>query len=193
MKHCPSAIAALEKLNASTATEPELRVVFPEGTSVSKPGIKLPKLAAKDTPDLSLASALVKPHDGDKYIALCIDLDAPFTSFSFMGPIVHWLATDLVADQASAAGSFTPLTTETPHVMSYAGPGPPPGSAPHRYVFMVWEQPTAVASPDKVRDDLSLPAEPGLMARIRWDQIAFEQKMGLGEPLAVNYFVASSA
>lgn len=190
MKACPSVLSALARLDASADKMPRLRVVFPGDTAVSSIGIKLPKLAAKDTPALSVSSALVKSHEGDKYIAMCLDLDAPFLSFSVLGPIAHWIQSDLVA--GAEDDGFTKLDAEARPILPYVGPGPPPPSAPHRYVFMLWEQPASVPSVDKVCEALSLPAEPGLTARIRWDQPSFEQKMGLGEALAVNYFVANS-
>ncbi|OAA77844.1 Phosphatidylethanolamine-binding protein PEBP [Akanthomyces lecanii RCEF 1005] len=192
MKACPSVLTALERLDASPDKTSQLRIVFPGNTAISSVGIKLSKLATKDAPTISVSTSLVKPHDGDKYIAMCIDLDAPFVSFSFLGPITHWLQTDLVAAKDSSQDGFTTLETETRSIFPYAGPGPPPPSAPHRYVFMLWEQPASVASADEVAQALSVPAEPGLTARVRWDQPWFEQKMGLGEPLAVNYFVANS-
>lgn len=192
MKDCPSVLIALERLDASPNKTSQLHVVFPGNTTISSVGVKLPKLATKDAPTLSVSSSLVKPHDGDKYVALCIDLDAPFPSFPILGPIAHWLQTDLVAAKGSSEDGFMTLETEARSVIPYAGPGPPPPSAPHRYVFMLWEQPASVAGADEVAQALSVPAEPGLTARIRWDQPLFEQKMGLGEPLAVNYFVANS-
>ncbi|OAR01506.1 hypothetical protein LLEC1_02606 [Akanthomyces lecanii] len=192
MKACPSILTALERLNAAPDKTSQLRVVFPDNTAISSVGIKLSKLATKTTPTLSVSTSLVKPHDSDKYIAMCIDLDAPFLSFSFLGPIAHWLQTDLVAAKDSSEDGFTKLETTNRPIYPYVGPGPPPPSAPHRYVFMLWEQPASVASADEVAQALSVPAEPGLTARIRWDQSFFEHKMGLGEPLAVNYFVADS-
>ncbi|KGQ10424.1 Carboxypeptidase Y inhibitor [Beauveria bassiana D1-5] len=192
MKACPSVPSALKNLEAACDKTPQLRVVFPEGTAVSRVGIKLPKLAAKDTPCLSLSSSLVKLHDGDKYIAVCLDLDAPFPSFSVLGPIAHWIQTDLVPVEESVEDGFTKLETDARPVMPYIGPGPPSPSAPHRYVFLLWKQPASVGSVDEVSAIFSLPAEPGLTARIRWNQSLFEKQMGLGEPLAVNYFVADS-
>ncbi|TQV99398.1 hypothetical protein V2A60_004876 [Cordyceps javanica] len=196
MRACPSVLTAVEKLDASSDKTPQLRVVFSEDAAVSSFGIKLSKFAAKDAPTLSLSSSLVKSHhDGGKYIAICLDLDAPFPSFSFLGPIAHWIQTDLVAAEnggSEGGGGFTKLESGARPVVPYVGPGPPPPSAPHRYVFMLWEQPASVAGPDEVSKALSLPAEPGLTARIRWDQAAFEKRMGLAEPLAVNYFVADS-
>ncbi|KAJ3497359.1 hypothetical protein NLG97_g1966 [Lecanicillium saksenae] len=191
MKACPSVLAALEKLDASPDKIPQLRVVFPENTAVDSVGTKVARLAAKETPALSISSSLVQPRDGDKYLVICLDLDAPFPSFSFLGPIVHWIQTDLIAAANGSEDGFTKLESDARCIMPYIGPGPPPPSAPHRYVFMLWEQPPVVSA-DSVCKTLSFPSEPGLTARIRWDQSSVEKKLGLGQPLAVNYFVANS-
>ncbi|KAJ2965778.1 hypothetical protein NQ176_g10453 [Zarea fungicola] len=208
MRPCPSVLSALEKLAARPKdTPPSLRVIFPDGTAISHHGVKLSSVPTKATPALSIARALLKPQSSSqdagvgggiaKYIAVCLDLDAPFPSFSFMGPIAHWIQADLIAVHEGVTANddsegFTTLEPESLPVMPYVGPGPPPPSAPHRYVFLLWEQPPNIGSSEAVREILSLSAEPGLMARIRWDQSVFETKMGLGEPLAANYFVATS-
>jgi phosphatidylethanolamine-binding protein len=84
-----------------------------------------------------------------------------------------------------ASSVSTTLNTEAPFVANYIGPGPPPGSSPHRYVFLLYKQPDAF--------DLKLyapanGAEYGNMARMRFDLAGFEQKAKLGSPIAVNYF-----
>ncbi len=189
MKPVPSVEAALAQL-AKEDSQPKLRVQFKEGNEVTPPGVKLSKFATSTTPALFLSTSLIKPHPGDKYLAVCLDLDAPFPSFSFLGPIAHWIELDLVAVGSDVEG-FTPIETKNPSVIPYAGPGPPPPSAPHRYVFLVWEQPENITT-ETGRKALSLPETPGVTSRMRWDQPAFEKALGLGEPLAVNYFTASS-
>jgi hypothetical protein len=188
MKPCESFTSAVAELSKDGA-QPQLRVVFPEA-SITSPGVKLSSLPTKATPKLSIASSLVKPHPGDKYVVICLDLDAPFPSFSPLGPIAHAIDFDLVASPADSEG-FSLLESKTVSLIPYTGPGPPPPSAPHRYVFMAWEQPEGIST-DMVRKQFSIPETPGVMARMRWDQPAFETKLGLGKALAANYFVASS-
>ncbi len=86
---------------------------------------------------------------------------------------------------------FTAFESVSEPVINYAGPGPPPPSTPHRYVFLVWEQPDGTSA-DVARKIFNLNESPGLMARVRWDQTAFEKQVGLGHPLAANYFIANS-
>lgn len=188
MKPCPSFETALAQL-LKDGNKSDLKVQFSESTAVTEPGVKLSSAATKTAPTVSIASTLVKPHPGDKYVVVCLDLDAPFPSWSALSPAAHWIEFDLVATRSSLEG-FTPFESAGKPVMYYAGPGPPPPSAPHRYVFLVWEQPDGMST-DVARKTLGLGESPGIMARMRWDQPSFEKRIGLGQPLAVNYFTAN--
>ena len=113
-----------------------------------------------------------------------VDLDAPFPSFNVLSPILHWIQPGL-QPQAADGGVTKLLASDTPWMVDYAGPGPPPGSAVHRYLFLLYEQP-AEFDPKK-----SAPPEGksvGPWSRIRYDLGAFEKKIGLGLVLAANYF-----
>lgn len=189
MKPCPTVDAALVQL-AKNGNIPNLRAQYSKGTIVTEPGVKLPQAVTAAAPTLSIASSLVTPHTGDRYVALCLDLDAPFPSFSVLGPIAHYIGVDLIAGGASSEG-FTTLEAKSKPLMPYIAPGPPSLSAPHRYVFLIWEQPGGMTA-ETAREALGLAKAPGMMARMRWDQPTFEQKLGLGQLLAVNYFTASS-
>ena len=191
MKPCPSVETALAQLKGQ---EPQLRVKFDQDTSISSAGVKLSSKPTAKKPTLAIATSLVNAQAGDngnKYLTLCLDLDAPFTSFSFMAPIAHWLQTDLVAGKPSDEQGYTLFETSVEPIMPYAGPGPPPPSAPHRYVFLVWKQ-SEGKDAVSIRKALGLGETTGLWSRIRWEQGRFEEALGLGAPLAVNYFVASS-
>jgi phosphatidylethanolamine-binding protein len=113
-------------------------------------------------------------------VAICVDLDGPFPSFNFLSPILHWIQSDLHAPSASTA-----LSTEAAFIADYIGPGPPPGSSPHRYVFLLYRQPEGFDA------ELYAPANGakyGHMARMRFDLAGFEERAKLGKPIAVNYF-----
>jgi len=77
---------------------------------------------------------------------------------------------------------------DTSFIADYAGPGPPPGSAPHRYVFLLYNQPEAL---DVV--ELAAPGRKkmGMMPRIKYDLNAFVESVGLGPVVACNYFVSN--
>ncbi|KAH1492872.1 hypothetical protein KXX42_007850 [Aspergillus fumigatus] len=72
-----------------------------------------------------------------------------------------------------------------PFVANYIGPAPPPGSAPHRYVFLLYEQPEGF-NIEKHAPKNGKPV--GNWQRIRYDLGAFAKEVNLGPVLAANYF-----
>jgi len=62
-------------------------------------------------------------------------------------------------------------------VMSYAGPSPPKGSGPHRYVLLVWQQQQNVS--------MKSPS-----SRARGDILKIAKDLKLGQPVAASFFFA---
>lgn len=115
-------------------------------------------------------------------MAVGLDIDAPFPSFGVLGPILHWIQPGLKAEFQD--GGFR-LKATAPFVANYIGPAPPPGSAPHRYMFMLYEQ------PEGFEGGKYAPAggeEMGNWGRIRYDLDSWAEEIGLGGVIAVNYF-----
>jgi len=157
---------------------PTIAVTFPNDKPVSKPGAHLPRADAASTPTLSYSA----PSSTGKYVAACIDLDAPFPGFAILAPILHWMQSDLVP---SSSGTLEVSGNVSP-VMGYRGPGPPPLSPPHRYVFLLYEQPEGF---DKSK--LGLPEVMGMKDVMRWKHEQFEKKAGFGKVVAGNWFVSN--
>jgi phosphatidylethanolamine-binding protein (PEBP) family uncharacterized protein len=67
-------------------------------------------------------------------------------------------------------------------VASYIPPGPPPPSAPHRYVFLLYEQPEGFEA-------TKFPIT--YLKRMRYDLAAFEKEAELGPVIASNYFMSN--
>lgn len=117
---------------------------------------------------------------------ISIDIDAPYPSFAVISPILHWIRPGLKASTAED-GSFV-LKATASVIASYLGPAPPPVSAPHRYIFVLYEQPEGF--------DVSkyAPAEGkefGMWGRIRFDLDGFEKENGLGPLVASNYLLSN--
>ncbi|KAI1157875.1 PEBP-like protein [Nemania serpens] len=181
-KESPSVQKTLSAAKSATT----LRIHFPDVT-VSDAGTNVTIAASKPTPTLSISAEALNAAPDTKYVAVSIDLDAPFPSFSILGPILHGLYIDLVAGTPDADG-FAPLEGAGEWLVPYIGPGPPKPSSAHRYVFMVFEQPPSLDAA-KTRSLLGLAAEVKLTSRMRWNEESFEKKLGLGEVLAGNYFL----
>ncbi|PYH91157.1 PEBP-like protein [Aspergillus ellipticus CBS 707.79] len=144
------------------------------------PGDFLAKRFAENPPTLTFRR--VKPHG--TYMVVCLDLDAPFACFGFLGPVLHWIQPGL--KPAPISGGFK-LRVREPFVANYIGPSPPPCISPHRYVFLLFEQPVGF--------DVHRWAPPdgktmGSWRRMRFDLDAWGKRIGLGPVLAFNYFVS---
>lgn len=88
-----------------------------------------------------------------------------------------------------AADGKSKLVASSPFVANYVGPSPPPPSAPHRYVFMLYEQPDGFVAKKYA------PAggkKMGLWPRVRYDFGAFAREIKLGPVIACNYFTSTS-
>ncbi|KAI1410304.1 putative protease inhibitor [Hypoxylon sp. FL1857] len=154
------------------------------GLSIGKhtniqPGDHIPKAEAQAEPELSFASASPEKT----YLVVGLDLDAPFPSFSVLGPVLHWIQSGLKAEPAEGGG-FT-LKAAEPFIANWVGPGPPPPSSPHRYTFFLYEQPEGF--------DVKKYAPPngktvGVGPRIRYNLDAWAKEIKLGPPVAVTYF-----
>lgn len=130
---------------------------------------------AQNAPELSFSGT-------GTYLAVCLDVDAPFASLPVLGPIMHWIQPGYKAD---ASGK---LVTTDPVVASYIGPAPPPLASPHRYVFFIYEQP---ADFDASLHKLSPQEPPPVTKRMFYNIGTLEEKAKLGPILAVNYFVSN--
>jgi phosphatidylethanolamine-binding protein (PEBP) family uncharacterized protein len=141
-------------------------------------GAHIPRAEAATMPILAWPGA--DPTTTKKYVHINIDLDAPFPSFSFLAPILHSLEKDLTI---TANGT---LETSTAPLVHWIKPNPPPGSGPHRYVSLLYEQ------PDGFNADGSIVPDGGIarMARMRFDFAGFEEKARLGKPVAGAWFIS---
>ncbi|KAF9735407.1 hypothetical protein PMIN01_06812 [Paraphaeosphaeria minitans] len=189
-------------------TAPSLLMTFPSGTRIPAPATKASKPSTTGEPTFSVNQSCLRTHvPGAKYIALSLDVDAPSPSFPLLSPILHYLHTDLVAaappsppisETDTATDTWVQLTPssgegtlEAP-LTSWLPPGPPRFSAPHRYIFLVWEQPENMGR-EEVRVTLGLgQEESGLWGKIRYDTEGFVEKLKLGEIVAGTWMDVGS-
>lgn len=113
------------------------------------------------------------------YLVVHLDIDAPFPSWTVLGPILHWIQPGVKVTETST------LDTSAPFIANYIGPAPPPGSSPHRYIFFLYEEPAGF-EPKKYA-----PADGQTLSnwyRMRYDLDSWAKEIGLGSVLAFNYF-----
>lgn len=110
---------------------------------------------------------------------MSLDIDAPFPSFGVLGPILHWIQSDVKVTDSSV------LEFDVPFVANWIGPAPPPGSAPHRYIFFLYEQPESFNLKDHApAGGKNLPN----WSRMRYNLDAWANEAKLGPLVAFNYF-----
>lgn len=128
------------------------------------------------TPEVSLPN----PSSTTTYAIACIDVDAPFPSWNVLGPVLHWFQPNL---GATVDGVMRNLDN-TPAIADYLGAGPLPGSSPHRYLFILYEQ-GQYLNIKKWRESFSI------LDRIRFDLDEFEKDTKLGKIVGVTYFLSN--
>ncbi|KAE9372768.1 phosphatidylethanolamine-binding protein-like protein [Stipitochalara longipes BDJ] len=143
------------------------------------PGTYIPKAEAQVPPEITFN--VTSPSS--TYIAIGLDIDAPFPAFGPLGPILHWIQPGLKATP-SASGAST-LESSDPFVADYIGPAPPPFGGPHRYIFFLYDQPADFDGKKYAPPDGKSLSN---WLRMRFDLDDFEKKAKLGPVLAVNYF-----
>jgi phosphatidylethanolamine-binding protein (PEBP) family uncharacterized protein len=133
-------------------------------------------IEAQDMPTLSWTAFF----SNKRYMIICIDLDAPFPSFAILSPVLHWM-------QASITVSSTgQLVSPDPVIAFWAGPGPPPISGPHRYVFLLYEEPVGFDAGKYIK-----PKGWQIKDRMRWNLTKFEQDEELGAAVAATFFYSN--
>lgn len=145
-----------------------------------------PGLETHSVPQLFLPSPTKGP-----YLVVQIDLDGPFPSFPFLSPILHWIQPGLKpASDAARGGEEVELTApDVPYVADYHGAGPPPGSGPHRYVTLLFEQPEGFDG--KKHGQPASGGKVGISGRVGWGFDRFLEEAGVGRPVAGNWFVSN--
>ncbi|KAF7301865.1 Ov-16 antigen [Mycena indigotica] len=135
----------------------------------------------------------VKPASGDQeYVVAFFDPDAPTPQNTSLAQFRHYVG------GGYKAGSDGALTNNTPALTEYIGPGPPPGSDPHRfflpsqpqhielihtpsYLILVFAQPS----------DFSAKAPSILNAttpRTNFNVTTFSAQLGLGAPITGTFW-----
>ncbi|TQM30996.1 phosphatidylethanolamine-binding protein [Nocardia bhagyanarayanae] len=133
------------------------------GVPVS-PGGKLSVEQTASAPDLEWS---VPDGESAAYAVLMFDVDAPSRSTSHGLCWLHWAVGDIPGLDIARGSEIVP----------YAGPTPPKGSGPHRYVLVVYRQ----AEEMGVRQ----------LGRPKFDPLRFAHSQEL-EPIAANFFVAEN-
>ncbi|KAF9811102.1 hypothetical protein IEO21_06651 [Rhodonia placenta] len=159
-----------------------LEVIFPqESSSLSivlyTPGTNLSVAAVALEP----VFALVGPALSKDFVVIMVDLDVPSPSDPYLGPYRHFLGGDYVPLDFTPLGAFL-LGNLTKPVSSWVSPAPD-SVAPHRYVLLVYEQPTDFSGQTLITTNTS---------RYNWDMSAFVRAIGMGDPIGGTYMLVGA-
>ncbi|GKZ25498.1 hypothetical protein AbraIFM66951_001037 [Aspergillus brasiliensis] len=119
------------------------------------------------------------------YLVVCLDLDAPYPSCNVLGPMCHWIQSGLEPIMSDNGHFF--LRVGAPYIANYVGPNPLFGSGPHRFLFILYEQPAGFSM---TRSAPCGGKKMGLLARTRFDLDSWARSIGLGPVVGANYFLS---
>ena len=118
------------------------------------------------------------------YLLSLVDPDASVPAAPTVAQYLHWLQPGLIFSSTPNSTAF-PANIPSAAAVAYARPAPPPTSSAHRYITLLYAQPS----------NFSIPATfQGFSAsnRTKFNISVFAAETGLGAPIAANYFLVSN-
>jgi len=143
-----------------------------DGVGAVAPGTPLTQAQVKPQPSLSLTSANSSAFAG-KYTLAMVDA-GPVGSDESQGQTRHMLINGVTVTGSNIS------TTGGTAVTAYAGPAPPAGSGPHRYVILVYTQPDSFTPPANL-------TQAGVPVSV-FNFPDYVKTTNLGPLVAANYF-----
>lgn len=137
------------------------------------PGTPMTQAQVKPVPSLSLTPASSSVSLGGKFTLAMVDA-GPVGFDESQGQTRHWLINGV-----TVTGTNVSVNTGLA-VTPYAGPAPPAGSGPHRYVIMLYTQPDSFSPPANLSQ-----ANAGVAV---FNFPAYVNASHLGSLVAANYF-----
>ncbi|KAF9002036.1 phosphatidylethanolamine-binding protein [Cyathus striatus] len=142
-----------------------------QGVGSVTPGQLLTKEQVSPTPAVTVTPANASVQLAGTYTLAMVDADVVGSNIS-QGVTRHWLINGVTINDSSI--SNTSATAITP----YAGPWPAAGSGPHRYVVVLYEQPSSFSAPDGFSEPIGVSV---------FDFNAYVKNSGLGALVAGTY------
>jgi len=130
---------------------------------------------AQDKPTLGWEA-----EEGAYYTVMMTDPDVPSRAEPKLGEYIHWMRVNIPGDSLPCDGQ-----DGGDDLKEYVGAGPPTGTGPHRYFFLVFKQPDGkIDFPETERIPFVNSGRPNFKAA------KFAEEYGLGAPVAWSYFKA---
>ncbi|KAH9989785.1 phosphatidylethanolamine-binding protein [Russula vinacea] len=187
-------IAAIEAHFTNAKLVPDLLATFDPGAIMTvtfsgvgaiSPGQNLTTEQVAAAPELTIVPANSSVSLTGNYTLVMADADIVGTNES-VGQTRHWLVNGVTlksGNSSNSSSSSSPLNVSTTGgvaVTEYAGPAPPQGSGPHRYVILLLPQPSSFSPPSNL-------SKPGVAVSV-FNLDDYISTSHLGEPVAGMYF-----
>jgi hypothetical protein len=143
------------------------------GVGGVSPGQALTEAQVGPTPTLTVTPANSSVSTGGSYTIAMVDA-GPVGTNEAPGQTRHWLV-----NGATITGSTVSNASSTA-ITRYAGPAPPAGSGPHRYVVLLYSQPSTFSPPAAY-------SQPNIGVSV-FSLADYVTNSGLGPLLAATYF-----
>lgn len=135
-----------------------LSIEYPNGSQVSL-GNTLTVANTQEIPKIQFilnSSKEFSVSNKDKFLLVLTDPDAPSNKDHKWSEYAHWIVSDLTLnvpsedakpDEVEFISTVLDVSKST-EILKYEGPGPPPKTGKHRYVFLLYKQDPEVAKYD---------------------------------------------
>ncbi|KAF2433911.1 PEBP-like protein [Tothia fuscella] len=151
--------------------------------SISPAGERFPRAELASPPRISTSLFSTT----GKAIVVLIDIDVPRNNTRV--PLLHWLVPDVTG---VVSGNITTLTIPTTGPGApYAQPNPPQGDSPHRYIFLLFSQPSNFTWPAAFAN-INPPQTTPNNTRVGFNITQFISAARLSAPLAANYITVQN-
>jgi len=159
-----------------------LEVVFPQTSGrpvVLKAGEQLTRNQTKGPPSFAIISSSRVKADR-KFVVAAVDLDAPTPQNPTSAQIRHFLGGDFAPASRIRLPNVALLANSTPAISQFRQPTPPAGSDPHRYVFLLFNEPAGFDAQTEVTPTTSIAL---------FNISKFAADVGLGNPLGGTFML----
>ncbi|CAL1713449.1 unnamed protein product [Somion occarium] len=140
-------------------------------------GIQLPRNATAGPPTFSVRDTVVSPRQS--FVVAAVDLDAPTPQNPTSAQIRHFLGGDFHPRAAVTLRTQT-LANATAAISEFRQPTPPAGSDPHRYVFLLFNQPRGFGRQTLVNSTTPIQ---------NFNISQFASEIGLGNPIGGTFIL----
>ncbi|XP_037950702.1 protein D3-like [Teleopsis dalmanni] len=151
-----------------TSPKQFLKVTYENGLTVDK-GAELTPTQVKSEPKVDWVA-----EENTYYTLIMTDPDAPSRTNPKSREFHHWLVANIPGNAVSQGEVIT----------AYVGSGPPEGTGLHRYVFLLYKQPSKLEFDEPRVSNRSRNNRPNFSAK------KFAEKYNLGTPIAGNFYQA---